>query len=318
MDIQVYQLFLLFCAAGHASTTQYKVHGGRACNPHSQPWQASMLDRKGTHMCGAVLIGHQWALTAAHCLKRISHGRSITLLLGKHRVRSAEPESEQYVRVDQHIRHPDYDPETLDHDFALLRLARPARLSLHIKPVMLPHCPGREGQTCTVSGWGLSKDGYPDELQCLQVPILPRNVCQKSYGSMFSSSMMCAGYLEGKQDACKGDSGGPLVCDGKLQGIVSWGEGCSEKDKPGIYAKVFGAMSWIKKIMEEPSREDNIDHSGSRPKPDVTYPHITASLKKCLEQTKHFSHRCFIHFGARRMKSRHFHKHRFGTALTLA
>uniref|UniRef100_A0A8C4R3F0 Peptidase S1 domain-containing protein n=1 Tax=Eptatretus burgeri TaxID=7764 RepID=A0A8C4R3F0_EPTBU len=302
--------------ARHVSTLQYKVYGGRSCNPHSQPWQASMVDRKGTHVCGAVLISHQWALTAAHCLKRKSFGRSITLLLGKHRVRSSEPKSEQRVLVDQHIRHPDYDPETLDHDLALLHLATPARLSQDIQPVTLPHCPGHNRQMCTVSGWGLSEEGYPDELQCLQVPILQRNVCQKSYGSMFSSSMMCAGYLEGSRDACKGDSGGPLVCDEKLQGIVSWGEGCSEEDKPGVYAKVHSAMPWIKKIIEEPRTEDHIEHSGSRPKPDEIYPDITASLKKCLEQSKRFGHRCFFPFRRQRLKPTYFHKQYFGKPLT--
>merc|ERR1712176_944642 len=64
--------------------------------------------------------------------------------------------------------------------------------------------------------------------------------------------MGCAGKVEGNKvyDSCNGDSGGPIVKynDGAPDvqvGVVSFGEGCGNKDYPGVYAKVSAVKGWI-------------------------------------------------------------------------
>ena len=83
------------------------------------------------------------------------------------------------------------------------------------------------------------------------VPIINPDQC----GSMlnyrhFPEKEICAGFEDGRTDACQGDSGGALICmrnkKWSLYGVVSWGEGCGRPLKPGIYTSVPYFYNWIK------------------------------------------------------------------------
>lgn len=43
----------------------------------------------------------------------------------------------------------------------------------------------------------------------------------------------------------QGDSGGPLALNGKLIGVISFGNGCARPFAPGVYASVANMYSWL-------------------------------------------------------------------------
>ncbi|CAB1334046.1 unnamed protein product [Coregonus sp. 'balchen'] len=125
---------------------------------------------------------------------------------------------------------------------------------------------------------------YPNQLFCLDLPILSSSSCNSAYPGQITSNMFCAGFMKGGKDSCQlssvvinqlqpilkdaplttfllslfltlsisffqGDSGGPTVGNGQLQGAVSWGYGCAQRNKPGVYVKVCNYNFWISSTM---------------------------------------------------------------------
>ncbi|XP_070823425.1 trypsin-1 [Chaetodon trifascialis] len=235
-------VFLLLIGAAYA-TEDDKIVGGYECARHSQPHQVSL--NSGYHFCGGSLVNENWVVSAAHCYKS-----RVQVRLGEHNIRVNE-NTEQFIRSSRVIRHPKYNAYNIDNDIMLIKLSEPAVFNQYVQPVALPTRCAPAGTMCTVSGWGSTMSSTVDgnKLQCLEIPILSKRDCNNSYPGMITDAMFCAGYLEGGKDSCQGDSGGPVVCNGQLQGVVSWGYGCAEKDQPGVYAKVCIFTDWLQSTM---------------------------------------------------------------------
>ncbi|XP_058154035.1 trypsin-like [Dasypus novemcinctus] len=237
-------IFLAFLGAAFAAPIDDddKIVGGYTCQAYSVPYQVSL--NSGYHFCGGSLINNQWVVSAAHCYKS-----RIQVRLGEHNIEVSEG-NEQFIDSAKVIRHPKYNAATIDNDIMLIKLKTPATLNSRVSSISLPKSCAAAGTQCLISGWGTTGNGNSAKLlQCLKAPVLSDSVCRNSYPGQITNNMICLGFLEGGKDSCQGDSGGPVVCNGALQGIVSWGYGCAQQGKPGVYTKVCNYVDWIQQTI---------------------------------------------------------------------
>ncbi|XP_041106427.1 plasminogen-like isoform X2 [Polyodon spathula] len=229
-----------------------RIVGGCVSNPYSWPWQISLRTSFNVHFCGGTLIHPQWVLTAAHCLERSSRPSQYKVFLGIFTEKADEP-SKQVKDVDRLVLGP------TGTDIALIKLTSPALLNDKVQPACLPEkdyiVPS--GTECYVTGWGETQDtGGKGVLKEAGLPVLDTKMCNRPeyLSDRVKVHEMCAGNLEGGTDSCQNDSGGPLVCyqdrSFVLQGVTSWGLGCANAMKPGVYVRVSHFIDWIEKTMK--------------------------------------------------------------------
>ncbi|XP_062868235.1 ST14 transmembrane serine protease matriptase b [Trichomycterus rosablanca] len=252
------------CDCGTVPYKSSRIVGGEIAGEGEWPWQVSLHLKGEGHVCGASIISNSWIITAAHCIhetNRYSQAEQWEVYLGLH----TQGESNTWTvqkSVKQIICHPAYNPVSFNHDIALMKLDSSVIFNQYIWPICLPSATRvlPVGQSVWISGWGKTREhgNLATVLHKAEVRIINDTVCHQLMGDDISPGMICAGLLTGGVDACQGDSGGPMsyMDPGSkrsfLVGVVSWGEGCGQREKPGIYTRVTKYRNWIREKTGHP------------------------------------------------------------------
>ena len=199
-----------------------------------------------TSGCGGTIIADSWVLTAAHC------GRQTTVRAG-----SNDTGSQTSYSVAQYVQHPSYNSSTSANDYALIRIngTFPANLiRAKLPDATVMQAVAKPGDLVTTLGWGATSQGGSGttSLREVTIPVVSDATCNAavSYnGRIDPASMICAGLAAGGKDSCQGDSGGPLIApyNGSIYsiGVVSWGDGCAQPNKYGVYSETVNVVGWI-------------------------------------------------------------------------
>jgi len=177
-----------------------RIVGGGDAYYGEAPWQALVKEAKffgfwKYNKCGAVLVSHNWVITAAHCNSGLFG--SLHVIFGEYNLKTPEMittdngfvESQPVVRrAKRVIIHPKYNHMTLENDLALIELDADVEYERHIQPICLPEKDKDfVGSEAYVSGWGvLSYRKCKTCKKCLSYHIL---IIFNIRGSKYSGSV---------------------------------------------------------------------------------------------------------------------------------
>ncbi|XP_029460528.1 coagulation factor X [Rhinatrema bivittatum] len=239
-----------------------RIIGGRDCKPGECPWQALLVNENNDGFCGGTILTPDVVLTAAHCMNQTKYFK---VVVGEVDTQKKEG-TESVHKVERVFMHHKFAIKTYDNDIALVKLKEPITFSPYAIPACIPDMDFADDvlmkmKEGVVSGFGRlhEKGREATLLQVLQVPYIERSRCIESSSFDVTLNMFCAGFETEVKDACQGDSGGPHVTPYKgtyfITGVVSWGEGCAQQGKFGVYTKISRFIKWMRNVMKQKSND---------------------------------------------------------------
>ncbi|XP_066500317.1 elastase-1-like isoform X2 [Hoplias malabaricus] len=222
------------------------------------PWHVSILHRFNSsapfkHHCEGTIIQSQWVVSAAACFFKKEHVIRSDLIVKAGTVNLQEdgPET-QVAEIAQIIRHKYFNPVSLQHNIALLRLSAPLEFNSAVQEICTPDefTGDHSYSSCHITGFnkqGVLQEGW--------VEPIPNIRCNKRtwWNFRVTTNMECAGRYGGGTDGCDINIGGPLNCFLPLQhryfifGIRVVGDLCGVPQRPNIYLVTKRYYLWLEK-----------------------------------------------------------------------
>ena len=240
-----------------------RIVGGNTVKEHQWPWQVALVIND-VGFCGGSLISNEWVMTAAHCFD--GQGPKVLVAAGAHNVGVAEEHRVEITSYERMV-HPNYDPNILSNDIALVKLPEKILFNEFIRPACLPPKSDSDetyvGQLTTPVGWGWSSDdatGITLDLNMVSdLPVITNACCQACFNIPINDDIMCIDTSGGK-GVCKGDSGGTLnirqEADNKwtqvgvtsFVPVTSTGSTSCESGIPHGFSRVAKHLEWIETV----------------------------------------------------------------------
>lgn len=224
-----------------------RIVGGKDAPQAAAPYQVSIMNTFGEHVCGGSIISNEWILTAAHCLEWPIQYLKIVTGSNDYTKPGAE-----YL-VDAAKKHCQHDKPAYHNDIALIHTAEPIIFNALTQPIQLAtNDTLKAGDKVTLTGWGSVKawGRYATQLQTIDLAYVEHATCEKNVrnANWLGEGHICTYTKEG-EGSCHGDSGGPLIDQNRnLVGVVNWGEACAV-GYPDVFASVRYYHDWITEMM---------------------------------------------------------------------
>uniref|UniRef100_A0A3B5MZH0 Peptidase domain containing associated with muscle regeneration 1b n=1 Tax=Xiphophorus couchianus TaxID=32473 RepID=A0A3B5MZH0_9TELE len=214
-------------------------------------------------VCSGALVNQRSLVVAAHCVTELGKmypvdTATIKVVVGKHyRNDRRENKGPQHLRVSSIAVHPNYDPNILDSDIAVIKLFDKARIGQKVLPLCLSENEEEEvtSDQGLVTGWSPLQDsslGLEEKARVGLVHLADIVPCEHQYARngvpvSVTDNMLCASQKPdyGPSNICPSDTGGILVLPANSGNQVSYNSKFSQvqKDNRGLW-RLLGLVSF--------------------------------------------------------------------------
>lgn len=202
------------------------------------------------HFCSAVIVNKKFLVTAAECKQILDSepNSSGTAIIAAGITNLLNQSIASLHDVKDFEAHPNFDPETLDYNIAIIKLYKRFIWNNHIKPALIKDKKSMIYHECEVLTWIITKTQQNEQLCFADTMIVDKSYCFGEDNNFHPSRMLCS-KSNTKGYSCNKDKGAPMVCGRNkiVVAITSSPNFCGDDESKGydISTELFYYYDWI-------------------------------------------------------------------------